>query len=159
MCTYGQHRAVLPCFEQPDTMFTAQRTLNICFNHLRVNFRGMKVCSIKKTHYRPRFSGNGIFDFRVRLERLQLLGRGRSGNTTPYYAINVILLTKRKRLSFTGSVRVTCAAARSDRFFLSGCASHITMNLRLNFFFDNAMHSETNKNSSSKHVGNNLFQF
>ena len=44
---------------------------------------------------------------------------------TPYYAINVFRLTYRRRKTFTGSARVTCAAATSDRFLISGCASYL----------------------------------
>jgi hypothetical protein len=39
---------------------------------------------------------------------------------TPYYALSVLPLTHSRRLSLTGSARVTCAAAIHDRFLVSG---------------------------------------
>jgi hypothetical protein len=65
---------------------------------LRVNFRRKNIFSIYKSHHRPHFIDSGIFDI-------------------------VFPVTYGGRPTLTGRARVTCAAAKLDRFFLSGHAS------------------------------------
>ena len=120
MHKYKWRRAVAHCrpfFEQPTpfphipfvrctfTIHVAKLPANFC----RMNF---KNCITSRT---SQVSGFSIFVF-----IFNVCSEWKKKHLTPYYAIHVFCLTYRRRMTFTGSVRVTCATARHFHFVLPG---------------------------------------
>jgi hypothetical protein len=104
-------RIVVPSF--PHIPFV-RCTFTIHIATLPANFRRMNFKNFI-TSCTSHVTGFSIFVFIC-----NVYSEWKNKNMTPYYAIHVFRLTCRRRLTFTGSVRVTCATARHFRFVLPG---------------------------------------